>query len=221
MPVSIESFVKKLQSEGIDSGKKAAEKIQKEARRDAEKILSDAKAEAEKILNKAKVEADKQLSRARSELELVARDTLLKLRESIARGLTKMLAQNIETKLSDPDYLAEILQEVIAAYAQADANELTSMEVNISKKTREKLNDSVLKDLFRNLGDKHDAIALRATLTKAGFEYKIHGATVEVSPDSLSELILEMVTPTLQETLDKFFVEKNEKLSIANHSNTK
>ena len=221
MPVSIESFVKKLQSEGIDSGKKAAEKIQKEARQDAEKILSDAKAEAEKILNKAKVEADKQLSRARSELELAVRDTLLKLRESICQGLAKMLAQNIETKLSDPDYLAEILREVIAAYAQADAKQLSSMEINISKKTRERLNDSVLKDLFRNLGDKHNAIALRATLTKAGFEYKIRGANVEVSPDSLSELILEMVTPTLQETLDKFIVEKGESSSAANHSDAK
>ena len=221
MPVSIESFVKKLQSEGIDSGKKAAEKIQKEAKRDAEEILSDAKADAEKILSDAKAEADKQLSRARSELELVARDILLRLRESIARGLAKMLAQNIETKLSDPDYLAEILREVIAAYAQADANQLSSMEINISEKTRQRLNDSVLKDLFRNLGDKHNAIALRATLTKAGFEYKIRGANVEVSPDSLSELILEMVTPTLQETLDKFIVEKGENSSAANHSDAK
>jgi len=43
MPESIESFVKKLQSEGVDAGKKAAEKIIKEARQEAEKIFAQAK----------------------------------------------------------------------------------------------------------------------------------------------------------------------------------
>ena len=203
MPKSIESFVKKLQSEGIDAGKEAAEKIKKEAKREAEKILADAKAEAKKILAEAKSDADKQVSRGQTELELAVRDAILKLRESLGRVLSAMLARRIEKKLSDPDYLGDIMREVIRAYAKADAGQLSLIEINVSKKMRDKLNDNVVNNLFQNLSGEQDKMALQATLNKAGFEYKIHGATVEVSPDSVSELISEMVSPALQEILDK------------------
>lgn len=220
MPESIESFVKKLQSEGVDAGKMAAEKIKKEAKQEAEKILSGARAEAEKIIAKAKSDAEKQLSRGQTELELAARDAILTLRESIGRALSAMLAQNIEKKLSDPDYLGKILREVITAYAEADSKQQPLMEINISKKVRNKLNDNVLEDLFRNFDEKQDKIVLKTTLAKAGFEYKIRGATVEVTPDSLSELILEMVSPALQETLDKFIGEKGKQPSKAKEKDT-
>ncbi|MDY6972081.1 MAG: hypothetical protein SV775_07105 [Thermodesulfobacteriota bacterium] len=210
MPESIESFVKKLQSEGVDAGKKAGEKIKKDAKQEAEKTLADARAEAEEILAKAKKDADKQLARGQTELELAARDTILMLRESIGQGLSAMLAQNIEKKLSDPDYLGEILREVITTYAQADAKQLPLMEIHISREMRDKLNDNVFQDLFLGLGEKHDKSALKATLAKGGFEYKISGATVEVSSDSLSELISEMVGPALREILNKFIKEKGE-----------
>jgi vacuolar-type H+-ATPase subunit E/Vma4 len=218
MPESIESFVKKLQSEGVDAGKEAAEKIKREAKREAEKILGDAKAEAEKILAKAKSDADKKLSRGQTELELAVRDAILKLNESLGRVLSAMLTQRVEKKLSDPDYLGEIMREVITAYAKADAGQLPLVEVNVSKKMGDKLNDHVLKDLFQNLSEEQDKMALRATLTKAGFEYKIHGATVEVSPDSVSELLAEMVSPALKEIFDKFIDKKGEKSSNAERS---
>ena len=220
MPESIESFVKKLQSEGVDAGEKAGEKIKKKAKQEAEKILADARSEAEEIIANAKKDADKQLSRGQTELELAARDAILKLRESIGRALSAMLAQKIEKKLSNPDYLGEILREVITTYAEADAKQLSLMEINVSEEMRNRLNDNVLKDLFLNLGEKQDKIALKTTLSKAGFEYKIRGATVEVSPDSLSELISEMVSPALQKNLDKFIGDKGENQSKSTDSDT-
>ena len=220
MAESIESFVKKLQSEGVDAGKQAAEKIIKEAKRDAEKILSDAKTEAEEIRTRAKTDADKELLRGQTELELAVRDALLKLRESISRALTTMLTRNIEKKLSDPDYLGEIIREVVAAYAKADAKQQSVTEINVSKKVRDRLNDNVLKDLFRNLGEEKDTMGLRATLAKAGFEYKIRGATVEVSADALSEMLAEMVSPALREIFDKFTEEASEKASKSKRKDT-
>ena len=202
MTESLESFVKKLQSEGVDAGKEAAEKIKKEAKLEAEKILADAKEEAEKIVAKAKSKADRELSRAQTELELAVRDAILKLRESLSNVLSAMLIQKTEKKLSEPEYIGEIIREVITAYARADAGQQSPVEINISKKMRDKLNDSVLKDLFQNFDDEQDRMGLQATLSKAGFEYKIHGATVEVSPDSVSELLSEMVNPALQEIID-------------------
>jgi V/A-type H+-transporting ATPase subunit E len=219
MPESIESFVKKLQSEGVEAGKDAAEKIKKDARREVEKILADAKADAEKIVAKAESDAKRQLSRAQNELKLAVRDAILKLGESLGRVLTVMLARRVEKKLSEPDYIGEIMREVILAYAKADAAQASRIEINISKKMRDKLNDSALEDLCQNLQGDRDKLALKSTFSNTGFEYKIHGATVEVSPDSVSELLSEMVNPTLQEIVTKVVGKMGNKFSIEKHTN--
>jgi V/A-type H+-transporting ATPase subunit E len=203
MAENIESFVKKLKTEGVDAGKKAAEKIKRDARHEAEEILADAKNEADNIIAKAKKDAEKQLSRMQTELELAVRDSVLKFREFLNLALSALLTRRVENKLSDTDYLGEIIREVIVAYAKADAVRHDQMEINLSKKMRDKLNDRVLKDFFHNLKIDQDKMNLKATLSKAGFEYKLHGATVEVSADSVAELLSEMVNPSLQKTIDK------------------
>ena len=210
MAESIESFVKKLQSEGIDAGKKAAEKIKRDARQDTEKMLSAAKKEAENIIAKAKKDADKYRFRMQTEVELAVRDAILKLRESLSLALSTLLTKRIENKLSDADYLGGIIRDVIIAYAKDDAERRNNIEINIPKKMKDKLIYRVLNDLFQKLKFDQDKMRLKATLSKAGFEYKIHGATIEVSPDSVAELLSEMVNPLLQEMIDKAFNKPNE-----------
>jgi vacuolar-type H+-ATPase subunit E/Vma4 len=219
MPESIESFVKKLQDEGVSAGKEAAEKIKNEAKLEADNIIADAKARADQILDKAKNDSGRQFFRMQTELELAVRDAILKLRETAGKVVSTMLTQKIEKKFSDPNYLGQIIREVIIAYAKADAAQQPFMEVNISRKMNDRLNEGILKNLFQNISQEHEKVALQATLSKAGFEYKIHGATVEVSPDSVSELISEMVSPALQVILDKFIGEKSEKDPNENGSN--
>jgi hypothetical protein len=111
------------------------------------------------------------------------------------------------------------MREVIIAYAKADAGQEPRIEINIPKKMRDKLNDSALKDLFQNLHGDQDKLALQYTLSKAGFEYKIHGATVEVSPDSVSELLSEMVNPDLQEIIDNVVGKMGKKSSNEKRTN--
>ncbi len=202
-PGSIESFVKKLQSEGVDAGRKAAEKIKGDAKQEAEKIIAQAEAEAERIVAKAKNEADKYFSRMQTELDLAVRDAILKLRETIGQILSAMLTRKIEKHLSNPDFLGKIIKEVIMVYAKADAAQQPFMKVDISGKMGDKLGDDILNDLFAHLNEEQEKIALQATLSKAGFEYTIDGATVDVSPDSVSEVVLEMVRPALQEIIDR------------------
>jgi V/A-type H+-transporting ATPase subunit E len=219
MPKSIESFVKKLQSEGVEAGKDAAEKIKKDARREVEKILADAKVDAEKIVVKAESDAKRQLCRAQNELELAVRDAILKLGESLGRIMSVMLARRVEQKLCEPDYIGEIMREVIIAYAKADAEQAPRIDINISKKMHDKLNDKALEDLCRNLHGNRDKLALKSTFSKAGFEYKIHGATVEVSPDSVSELLSEMVNPDFQKIITDVVGKIGKKSSNEKHTN--
>jgi len=203
MPESIESFVKKLQTEGVDAGRQAAEKIKKEAMIEAEKIVADAKSEATAILEKAGSDAEKELARAQTELELAVRDGILKLRESLGRTLSVLLARRLEEKLSEPDYLADIVREVVRTYAKADAELQAPIEINLSEEMRDQLDEGVFNDLSRVLGEGENHPDLRATFTKAGFEYKIRSATVEVSPESVADLLSEMVGPALREIVDR------------------
>ena len=219
MTESLESFVKKLQSEGIAAGKDAAEKLKKEAKREAEKILANAKSDAEKIVAKAENDGERQLSRAKNELELAVRDAILKLGESLSCVLSLVLARRVEKKLSEPDYIGEIMREVIIAYAKADAGQAPRIEINIPKKMRDKLNDSALEDLFQNLQGDRGKLTLKFAFSKSGFEYKIHGATVEVSPDSVSELLAEMVNPDLQEIIADAVGKMGKKASYEKRTN--
>lgn len=203
MPESLESFVKKLQSEGVEAGKNAAEEIKKAAMHEAEKILADANADAKTILSKATSEAQRKRCRAQNELELAVRDAILKLGESLGDVLTAILAGRAEQELSKPDYIGEIMREVIIVYAKADAGRASRIEINISKAMHDKLNDGALDDLFRRLHGSQDKLPVQFNFSKAGFEYNINGATVEVSPDSVSDLLSEMVNVDLQEIIDK------------------
>lgn len=203
MPGSIESFVKKLQAEGVDAGKEAAEKIIKDASDEAEKIISTAKAEAERIAVKAKNEADNYFSRMQTELDLAARDSILKLRETISQILSSMLTRKIDRHFSNADYLGRIIQEVIVAYAKSDAAQQAFMEINISDTVDGTFKNRIINDIFQNIDQEHVSIKFQTTLSKAGFEYTIDGATVEVSPESVAELISEMVGPVLRERIDR------------------
>ena len=203
MPKSIESFVKKLQIEGIEAGKKAAEKIKKTAMQEKEKILADAKADAEKIILEAKSHAEKQLFIVQNELELAVRDAILKLGESVGDLLSAILLRGVERKLFEPDYIGDIMREVITAYAKADAGQTSRMEIHISKKMRDKLKADLFEDLFRDLHKNPGQLPIQFTLPTAGFEYSIHGSTVEVSPESVAELLAEMVEEDLSEIINK------------------
>jgi vacuolar-type H+-ATPase subunit E/Vma4 len=203
VPGSIESFVKKLQLEGVDAGKEAAEKIRKEAKNEAEKIIAEANSRAEQIVSKAKKDADTYFSRMQTELEFAVRDAILKLHNTIEQILSAMLTRKIEKYLSNPDYLGTVIRDVIIAYAESDAGKQPFMTFNISDRIDDSIRDDIIKELFQNFNAEREQVAFQNTFSKAGFEYIIDDATVMVTPDSVSEMISEMVSPVLQKLMDR------------------
>ena len=91
MPTNIESFVKTLESEGVDAGKKAAQKIEADAREQAKKIISESEVQAKKIIDEADKEAEQIRSRMNSSLELATRDAILLLREKLSQQIQIIL----------------------------------------------------------------------------------------------------------------------------------
>lgn len=203
MPKNIESFVETLKAEGVEAGKQAAEKIEAEARASADKIVAEAEAQAKQVIADAEAEAQKTQARLDSSLELAARDAVLKLRDDLGKLLSALLAREVEGQLSDEETLAGLLREVILAYAKTAGDKEPSAEIHLPAHMQSRLVTGALRELTRALKSQEIQTEVKANLEKAGFEYKIEGSTVEVSVDSVTQLLADMVDPEMQQIMDK------------------
>ena len=203
MAETIEDFVAKLQAEGVQAGRKAAEQRLAQAEQEARQIIAQARNEAEGIISAAKKEAENTLSRARTELQLAARDATMRLRQTLNKALEAILAQKVGEKLADTDFLCSVLQDLVRLYAEADTQRQQTIQINIAPETRQKLERWVLAELKKAASGDHVSIDLKSTLAQAGFEYNVSGATVEVTVDSVVQTLSELVGPGLRKVLDQ------------------
>ena len=204
MVESIESFVAKLQTEGVQAGEQAAQKIRTEAERQAADILAKAKREAESIVAAAERKAQQNLVQAKAEIELAARDVVLQMREKLGRILTAIITQTVRGQLSDAEFLKGVLHDLVMAYAQQDCQTGTDLRIKVTPEMKAKLAGWALGEMGHGLaGASHVSVDLKATLGEAGFEYSTDGATIEFTTDSVTALLSDMVGPELRAVLDK------------------
>jgi len=203
MPTNIESFVETLQAEGVDAGKKAAEKIKTEAREQGDQIIAQAKARAEQMIADAQTEAEKIKARMDSSLELATRDTLILLREKLGELLNALLKQQVDRELSNEKTLSSIMREVILAYSTPATDAETTAEIHVPQELQSRVLTEAIRELARALKNRNIQTDVKANLDHAGFEYKIEGSTLEVSAESVAALLADMIDPQLQQILEK------------------
>lgn len=203
MAETIESFVAKLQQEGLQAGRRAGDEIREQARQEADRVLADARMQAEKIVADARAEAEKIASRSRTELSLAARDTLLRLRQALSQVLTQILTADVSRKLADSQFLTSLLRELVLTYARADAAGAGRIRLKLPDDLRRQFQDSALKEIARAAQEKGLAVDVEGGLREAGFEYELAGGKVEVTAGSLMETLREMVSPALRDVVDR------------------
>lgn len=197
MAETIESFVGKLQKDGIEAGQAEATRLLDAARAEAEKIISDAKGGAADITNDARAEAERIVRQGTDELELACRDTLLRLHEAVMRSIHAILERAVETPLKDKEFLANLVREVVVQYAGKDARGDRPIEVRVSDEMLDKVS------AWATGMEPATDIALAGGLKSAGFEYSSAGGTVEVTAESVAGVLSEMVSPRLQEMISR------------------
>jgi len=203
MVESIETFVAKLQNEGVEAGRQEAQTIVADARTEAEKIVADAQVQADKTIAQAKAEAENLLSRGQTELSLAARDAVLRLQETLSKSLQAILRYHAGETLQDVNFLGKVLHELILLYAEDELSAKGGITFNVSPDLREKLADWALKEIGQDrLDDIGVHMDLRGTLSGAGFEYSAAGATIEVTLDSVVETLTGLVSPELRKVLE-------------------
>lgn len=203
MADTIESFVKTLQTEGVEAGQSAAEKIRNEAEQKAQEILKQARNQAESIVADAKAEADSQAARHQKELNMAVRDAVLRLHEALNRSLEGVLTCPVEAHLSNSDFLKPMLHDIVMQYARADSESQGEININLSPDMYRQLADWAIGELRQAAQAHTTSLNLKDTLTEAGFEYQVSGATVDVTVDSVVETLVDLVGPQLRKILQE------------------
>jgi vacuolar-type H+-ATPase subunit H len=188
MAETIESFVAKLKQDGVEAGRAAAEAHLAKTREQADALLADARAKAERIIADAEAQADGLRSKARTDLELAARDLVLRLRETLSRAVRQVMATGVRQQLSDPKFLGDLLHEIVLQYVRADIARQGAIRINVTHEMQERLAEWAM-----GLAHKPElagtSLDLRGTLADAGFEYRADGANVEVTVESVVEAL--------------------------------
>jgi len=191
---SIETFVEKLKTEGVDAGKKEAERISAEAKAEADAIVARAKEEAARLVAGAKAEAEQERQRGKTELELASRDAMLKLRDAVTKVVEAMLARASSQAVEDPAWIQKTLGDLVRLWAEGEQKGEDGLSVHVNEKTRAQLVDWALKAA--------PALALKNGLTQAGFAWEDKGGVVEVTAESITATLRELVSPELQRLVD-------------------
>lgn len=203
MVQDIQTFVEKLQTEGVQAGRQEARKLLDEAGGQVQKIIEKAKADAEKLIADARAEADDVLARAKAEMQLAVRDDLLRLREALLRTVEAVLTYAVKEQFAQDDFLCTLLHDLVMQYAKADIEGRDTMTINVTPETRDRLCHWALQELSQKAGKAGLSIDLKGALTKAGFEYTLDGGKVDVTVESIVETLSDLVGPDLLEILKK------------------
>ncbi len=204
MSDTIESFVAKLQSEGVDAGRQEAAKLVEQAKADAERIIADAQSQAQKTAAEAGTAAQATLERGKTELKLAARDIALKLQETLAKGLDAAIQQAVGKTLDDTAFIGTLLHEIVLIYAKDLHQHKDVMTINVPEDKRQQLKDWAMAEIGQQAVEGvRGVFDLRTTLAEAGFEYTVGGRTVEVTTSSVTTALAELLTPALRDILSE------------------
>lgn len=208
MGETIQTFVDKIRTEGVQAGQKQADDLLARARKDADEIISQAEQEKQRIIADAEAQGRIALARGRTELELACRDAALRLRDALERALREVLAGVAKEKLTDTTFVSKLLSDIVLQYAQADIGHEQTFQINVPEEMRKKLADWAVAEIARDsAGRAHVGIDLTGSLRQAGFEYNASGATVEVTLESVVAVLSEMVSPRLREIIETAMAE--------------
>ncbi len=201
MTQTLESFIERLRADGVEAGRKSADEIRREAERDAEKLLRDAEAKAQQVVQAAETQREQMLARTQTDLKLAARDTVAKLRETLSQAVNRVLEEAVRQKFENADFLTELIRQIALQYAKADAVGDATLTINVSEPMRQKLAHWAIETFHKDKKHKGLSVELHGSLAGAGFEYRMAEGTIEMTAESVVQVLSQIVTPQLRELI--------------------
>lgn len=135
MELQIQDLITSIKKEGIDSAKKEADKIIKDANKKADSIIAQAKAEAAKTFEDCKKEIEILKQSANVSAQQAKRDAVISFKQEINEHLNRILTSDIGKVMND-EVLAQLIKSVIA---DSDTSKITVEVGNVSDSLKNEL----------------------------------------------------------------------------------
>lgn len=192
----VDGLIQRLQAEGIEAGRKEAERIVATAHAEADLTRAEARSEADALLGSARAETERQAAAARGALDLALRDAVLLMRESIEAHLRTFLLRRARAWLDNEEWLRSLAFEAAVAAAAGRAAEV---ELPESPKLDATLRD-LLADALREQG-----LELSGRPGGKGIRLRLDadGVAFDLDDDAIADLLLERLSPALRRVFEQ------------------
>ena len=195
METDVAAFAKLLKQDGIDAARAEASGILDEARTRAAEIVRQAQAAAGKVLRDAESASESQRQRQAVEIRLVARDTMLKVKEEIERVALLLLRQPIAEALAADEVVRAAIVELVQNSASGQ-----EWEIRVGPRIGKALVQATVNDLFKG---REAAATLIEEFRRSGLEFRSGaGEVLELSEESVTDLFRRLMSPELSRLLD-------------------
>ena len=108
----VEALVARLREQGVEEGRREAERIIEEARQRAADMESAARARGEEIIDAAMQKADQLKTGGREALRVAMRDTILRVRADLTDTVSDNVRRLITAQMDKEDFLRQLIRDV-------------------------------------------------------------------------------------------------------------
>lgn len=198
MEIQLQELIDQIKNEGVEAAEIEANSIIRDAKAEAERLVADAKAQADKLLANAKAENERMVKSSEDAIRQAGRNLLISFRESVARELKAIVAENVNTVYSS-ESLAQLIINVVECWAnKPDVEEisviLNSDDLNALESTLlSALKDRMLKGVTLKANDNFDG----------GFRIAVNegGAYYDYSAEAVVDMLSNYLSPKVAELL--------------------
>lgn len=196
MQDTIESFVHKLQTDGVEAGQLAGNEILEKAHAQANKIIDQAKTQASEILREAKLSRQTEAVFQEQELRLAARDAVLQLKQRLCLAVAAVIDKNAESILKNNQILQDLIKDVALIFAKEHVkNPQTPIVFRLAGNDGNQVINQALTQLSStSLASDGPVFHTETGLSDLGFEYRQGGSAVEVTPQSVVAMLEPLIS---------------------------
>jgi V/A-type H+-transporting ATPase subunit E len=198
----VQALIDRLEREGIDAGRAAAERIVADAEARATFIVDGAREEAERIRREAEVARRQSEAIARDALGNALRDAQLALRNEIAAQMREQFAALAGTVLADVDFVERLIL-ALAARERPLCDAAADLEVLLGGTPD---TSPALDDLVRGLAARglRKGVRLLAGDGARGIRVRLTDEAVELdfTEEAIAELLFTLLQPRVRALLE-------------------
>ncbi|MEO1481541.1 MAG: hypothetical protein AAFU77_05495 [Myxococcota bacterium] len=207
----VQELIDRLRADGVAAGQSEAREIIEHARAEAKELLRRAEEEAAQTREDARREAERTLEQSQEATRSALRDAMLRFGDELQRQLQNRTERFVREQLVDAGFLRELILAIVRRTAPTSSRDeelelllpLEPMGLAQLKNDPAALQDelsTLAKQIAHDAGREEIRVA---THSGSGIRIRIvdEGVEIDVSPESVSALLLDHLQPRFQAIL--------------------